>query len=786
MLRFQHLLVVAAIALIAGACSSTSDDCTNDIDCTGTLVCRNGKCVADSCESGCPAGQYCNGAVCLECTEDQHCGQDCTNCSAQSTDKACVAGSCGCNTVADCNASQTCENNVCTGGCWPDCVGKCGGAPDGCDGTCDANCPAGQWCSTQACLACDTNEHCGTICSDCSAQTSNHVCISGSCGCVDTNDCAAGQDCLDGTCDGCEPDCSGKCGGASDGCSGACDSCPNAQWCDGQTCQVCNTAEHCGWECTNCAGQTRNKICINGQCGCLLGSDCAPAEDCINGSCSGCTPDCSGKCGGASDGCDGYCYSCSSGEWCDSQTCIVCDSDEHCGSTCADCSALSNNKACVGNACGCVDNDDCAAGEACDASNCSGCVPDCTGKCGGASDGCTGTCDSCPDAQWCDNQACSLCNTDEHCGWNCDDCAAQSSSQACIDGSCGCVTDNDCAAGEWCSNNACTACVVDAHCGNTVCIDCTNVDVEGTYCAGGSDSRYCACIDNQGCFSGRWCNVDTCQDCNDDEHCGSGCINCANQGNNKACVSGTCGCVDQDDCADGDICQDGSCTGCTPDCTDKCGGASDGCLGTCDQGCDGGEWCNNQACVVCNVDAHCGATCADCTDTDVNGDHCAGNVGGYWCACNEDGACLTGFYCDSSNDGVCTVCNDDQHCGPSCTNCSGQANNKKCVGNQCGCESINDCDSGYTCTGGVCTAAPDEICDNGVDDDGDDLEDCEDTLDCPNGTDCAGTNRVCNNGFCEMCWEIYCETHADCQDCTMEFCNLADNCCANCPSCLCP
>lgn len=56
--------------------------------------------------------------------------------------------------------------------------------------------------------------------------------------------------------------------------------CPRGYWCDGGSCSACNTAQHCGQECSDCAGGLTNWDCISGQCGCDGSEDCRPGMLC--------------------------------------------------------------------------------------------------------------------------------------------------------------------------------------------------------------------------------------------------------------------------------------------------------------------------------------------------------------------------------------------------------------------------------------------------------------------------------------------------------------------------
>ncbi len=78
------------------------------------------------------------------------------------------------------------------------------------------------------------------------------------------------------------------------------------------------------------------------------------------------------------------------------------------------------------------------------------------------------------------------------------------------------------------------------------------------------------CIDNScpgGCPGGEYCQYGYCSPCTSDWHCGLGCINCADQGTNTACVyhdhvnQYQCGCYGDYHCGSG-CCYLMSCTAC--------------------------------------------------------------------------------------------------------------------------------------------------------------------------------------------------------------------------------
>ncbi|NMB77319.1 MAG: hypothetical protein GYA21_19595 [Myxococcales bacterium] len=271
-----RLLCLLPLVLLT-ACPK-DEACEVDTDCDGTLICVDGRCVPRGCGEGCPAGWFCDGDRCLRCDQANHCGADCRDCTLGLTNRACVAGVCGCTSEAECQRGEVCLTNACQA-CVPDCSGRCGGADDGCGGSC-TSCPSGEWCDAERCRACDSAAHCGPACLDCQVQGNNRACVNAACGCLSDTDCLSGEVCADARCTGCQPDCQGRCGGADDGCGGICTSCPGGEWCDAEMCRACDSASHCGPACLNCRGSEAGQACIAGVCGCASDGDCEREQAC--------------------------------------------------------------------------------------------------------------------------------------------------------------------------------------------------------------------------------------------------------------------------------------------------------------------------------------------------------------------------------------------------------------------------------------------------------------------------------------------------------------------------
>jgi hypothetical protein len=65
-------------------------------------------------DASCSPGTYVSASGCLPCTEAVHCGDPCRDCTALSTNHACVDGVCGCATPADCAPGDWCANGACS------------------------------------------------------------------------------------------------------------------------------------------------------------------------------------------------------------------------------------------------------------------------------------------------------------------------------------------------------------------------------------------------------------------------------------------------------------------------------------------------------------------------------------------------------------------------------------------------------------------------------------------------------------------------------------------------
>ena len=313
--------------------------------------------------------------------------------------------------------------------------------------------------------------------------------------------------------------------------------------------------------------------------------------------------------------------------------------------------------------------------------------------------------------------------------------------------------DHGCTSGEYCEGGECkhiNCKPLEKRCeGDTVmqCDSLGKAETVLTKCEGGAprcdvDSASCVeCLSDGDCGSDV-CNVNTnrCEDPCNGKECGtfSG-KNCGSCTGGETCNTST------------GVCQ----TTCVPDCDDKCGGASDGCGGKCNDECDSGKVCQSQTCVPCGGNEQpccdgdscnsgykcqsgaCTTDCtADCTGKECGDDGCGGNCGTCDNApapecinentlriyivpgeCDDKGKCsydysdqTCGYECDN---GVCTDCEPDcdDKCGGASDGCGGSCNascpsGKVCSSQTCvPCGQIGEpCCVGDSCTEGICTS----------------------------------------------------------------------------------
>ena len=229
------------------------------------------------------------------------------------------------------------------------------------------------------------------------------------------------------------------------------DGCANGQ-CNGDPCigVSCNAppAPHCS------AANTKRVYnspgtCSNGMCSYTFTDQNCP-YGCTNGVCLDCMTD----------------ANCVAGKWCNGGTCVSCNSNMHCGTSCANCSASGDY---CQNATSCVDclvDSHCASGNWCSANSCATCNVNahcgascvaCSGTtptCNGSACVCSGS--SCGSYNRCVSGACQECNTVSACGANCTACGGstpycldEGATTRCVE----CLSNAQCTGGKTCANN---------------------------------------------------------------------------------------------------------------------------------------------------------------------------------------------------------------------------------------------------------------------------------------------------------------------------------------------
>jgi|GEM_PF-1972505 len=292
-----------------------------------------------------------------------------------------------------------------------------------------------------------------------------------------------------------------------------------------------------------------------------------------------------------------------------------------------------------------------------------------------------------------------------------------------------------------------TDCLLDPNCitpGNEICtdgvdndadgfIDCDDSDCvldaacdagDGECCAPGNPSpgcddevgEDCVCALDPFCCNGQWDSICA----NEYEtQCGGTCTGA------EDCING----IDDDgdgqvDCDDVDCVNDPNCVapGVELFCANNIDDDGDGLTDCADPDCV-----NDPACIVPPTEID----CTDGVDNDQDGDtDCA------------DADCTFDASCDAG-DGDCCTANGT----PGCVDEPGEdcvcAIDSFCCNNTwdglCAAAYQNQC-------GGSCTGT--EVCDNGLDDDGDNLVDCDDIVDCAGDPNCAipSNELICNDG----------------------------------------
>ncbi len=723
-------------------CSVSDGVCNAPPDCPVCDVCY-GACVDDVVEptgcysdGQCAEGQFCDTSVCLPppgCTGDMACP---AVCYGQCTDKPA-----GCTSDAQCGADQYCDFATCgwygaaedRAPCRPDASGA-GCLVPPCEGVCltrpvvtgctsDADCGDGMICQVeQRCYATDCAD--GTDCGAPLPCEPVGVCVPATTGCWADDECPAGYQCNfyygacgtydDGTTDPdvpcqsrgvCEPIQGPECFSDADCQPGF--RCEAMYKCDPST--NCDDAGNCGDEkCIDSPG-----VCVADTIGCSTDYDC-PSDmvcqlwpcDCYaeNGEDCWCEP--YGECVPYQfSPCDAV--KCAAGTHCEEVT--VCYDGEDCvspdGSLCdpmpGGCSTYAE---CVPDSAGCTADYECPAGYACELYPCDcanydpatgvDCICEPFGQCVPVTQpDCTSDADCeagyhCEFSSWCG------CADGENCPMN--EQAWCLESGVCVpDPAPLCLTNSDCAAGEIC--NALDVCIL---------LDCSSP--ECSYCHGYCIAEQKACTSDYDCAPGQFCAIPPYLDEN-------GVMACCPANSDIMClmIYPTCEGV------------------CVPAAAEICGNYyDDDGDGLVDEGCGTTTTCSSDAdCMwyeTCQAAPYFGADAAAPRACCPFGNECAD----YLPPC-EAGVCvLQSGYCWSNAD---------------------------CPWGQV-CEGAIGCPAGAYCLvaagPGKCTPGypTEEVCGNGMDDDGNGLVDegCDNV--CPDGTACAEGEVCKEEAVCPDCY----------------------------------
>lgn len=402
--RWVGLLIITALALFGlEACSGppqVQPQCSINTDCEKGFYCHQATktCRRMACQSNtdCPNGEICVDGSCKVSNTDG----GLNDIDPADTPKDPCAGRVSCKDHPDCMLGEKCVSGCCMPGC-----------------SATTPCPQGLHCKTdtQECVACVSDEHCGTQSSACQVNCTNekiqrcvnHVCAEANCECPLGTSCdqASGQCKTEQLCPGGEkPGPDGKC---PTPCATA--NCPQDQTPDPENncqcialkvwCAPCTRDAECGLNGRCVEDSQKNKFCaedctttrtcsasgyscltlgsysvcmpISGSCPCL-GVTCPGNQKCCmkSGSCHECCEhsDCQqpnvcradGTCG-AQDKCTNI--QCQPGQQCDSNT-GQCACQKPCPSgTCCD----QGSQRCTANACGSTNQctKQCPAGEQC-------------------------------------------------------------------------------------------------------------------------------------------------------------------------------------------------------------------------------------------------------------------------------------------------------------------------------------------------------------------------------------------------------------------------------------
>lgn len=393
------------------------------------------------------------------------------------------------------------------------------------------------------------------------------------------------------------------CGGGCCLC-GASPACGTGSWCNGGTCNVCNTNGHCGPGCVNCGVGAVCKSDGSACTQCNTDADCDASHYCSGGACvlrkgqgGTCTAD--DQCVGG-----GSALFCTDGRCCTSSA-----------SACNGCRMCNSSGTCVNVSSGQDPHGTCTMPS----------VPNCKGNVCDGMGGC-----NLANGTVCVPQACS---------------AGQQTVSTCQGGTCTAATPISCSP-LVCNGNSCLAscagsdanCLSGYYCAGTTCQPKKPL---GSSCSGGNQCSSGFCVDNFCCNVG---SCPTCMDCGSGGSCSVTITNAVDPDScsgTKICdASGACKLVNGQTCSAPSDCALGNCVN-TVCCNSACNGGTPTCSGASriPNSCSTGS-CNTTP-VPCNTGYTCSAGVCATTCT---------------CAtfpCLDATSCATGYYCATG--GACTA-----------------------------------------------------------------------------------------------------------------------------------
>ena len=283
-------------------------------------------------------------------------------------------------------------------------------------------------------------------------------------------------------------------------------------------------------------------------------------------------------------------------------------------------------------------------------------------------------------------------NSNAKCQNDTRDCDKDGVPRLCVNGEW--IKQDACTEGQTCNRGACTPTASQDFCDANAC-KAETAQYKGNICVGEEGKKTCGCESkadcrdsNMECVSGE-CIVNECAQASTDTLCVNNvaitCDNgyeisrddCNTSSSGKKCIDDDflgvfhCGCESASDCPDHytcsnyNFCVEENATGCT---VEKCK--------------------------------------AQRTSQNYAGDACVDRGHGAECGCSSNTDCASGFVCDtvykyceandSCQDADCAAMDDNEYYGDVCVANAGYVN--------CGCNTNDDCRSGFSCNGSICNS----------------------------------------------------------------------------------